>query len=235
MARVRSPNYPAIPLGEAIERVRKVHKAEQHLPAAREVIVRDLGYGGLNGASLKVLSALIKYGLLEEVGDKLKVSERAMDILFAPDPASKATAIREAAFSPSLFADFQSEWDGSIPSDENIRHYLLKRNFAHSAIDGVISTFRETMELVTPESGVYPDPDQGPKGRSNQEVNQMQQPTPQPQANKPAWDPSTPKPPFHISLAPGRLYGDFDLADPSDADGLIAAINAWKVLLSKAN
>ena len=99
MARIRSPNYPALSLPDAIERVRDVHKLQQTTPEPRAVVIRHMGYNSVNGRALKALSALLKYGLLEEAGkDGLRVSGRALSILF-PDPAApeaKAAAIAAA-------------------------------------------------------------------------------------------------------------------------------------------
>jgi hypothetical protein len=159
MARVRSPNYPALSLPEAISRVKTVHDAEQHLAAPKEVIAKHLGYNGLNGAALSTISAIGKYGLIEEAsGAKMRVSPLAITILYPPSPADKATAIKEAAFKPALFTEIDKEWEGHRPSDENLRSYLVRRNFAVDAIDRVIKSYRETMDLVTPIPGGYTAP-----------------------------------------------------------------------------
>src|SRR5437899_98923 len=122
MARIRSPNYPGISLPEAISRISMIHSKEQHLPASREVLAKHCGYNGLNGASLKILSALGKYGLLEEVnGDKMRVSPLAMNILYPASDTEKAKSIREAALSPQLFAEMAEEWGDGVPSDANMR------------------------------------------------------------------------------------------------------------------
>lgn len=150
MARVRSPNYPGISLPEAIGRIGNIHAKEQHLPASREVLAKHMGYNGINGASLKVLSALSKYGLLEEVnGDKMRVSSLAMSILYPANEAEKARSILDAAFRPPLFAEMREEWGGASPSDANMRSYLVRRNFATDAIDRVIESYRGTMDLVS--------------------------------------------------------------------------------------
>ena len=69
MARIRSPNYPTIGLAIAIEKARAVLKTEGKNAVAREAIAKALGFGSLNGASATMLSALSKYGLLENVGE----------------------------------------------------------------------------------------------------------------------------------------------------------------------
>ena len=59
MSNQRSPNCPQITFLEAIEKGRKVYEHEHTHPAAKEVVAGDLGYKGLNGASLTVIGALV--------------------------------------------------------------------------------------------------------------------------------------------------------------------------------
>jgi len=150
MARVRSPNYPSISLPDAIERVRKIYKSEHMHKAPPEVVAKILGYNGLNGASLMVLSTLKKYGLLEEVGRDLKVSQDALVILVDPENSQeRVAAIRKAARAPALFEKFFDEYGDKAPSDENIRAYLLKNGFAQTAVDTPIRCYRETLDFVS--------------------------------------------------------------------------------------
>jgi hypothetical protein len=150
MARVRSPNYPAISLPEAIERVRKIYNKEHTSKASPDVVVKAMGYNGLNGASMTILSALKKYGLLEEVGKELKVSHAALTILVdQKDSEDRISAIRQAAFAPALFSELRQQYPDAIPSDDNMRSFLLKRGFLQSAVDAPIRAYRETMALVS--------------------------------------------------------------------------------------
>jgi hypothetical protein len=159
MARVRSPNYPALSLPEAIKLVTTVQAAEQHLAAPKEVVAKHLGYSSYHGKAGRVVSALENYGLLEEVsGDKVKVSDLAMSILFPATPEEKRTALNAAAYKHPLFAAIKDEWHGSRPSDENLRVYLIRRKFGADALDRVIEVYKETMGLVTPESEGYSTP-----------------------------------------------------------------------------
>ena len=140
MARVRSPGYPALSLPEAVDMIRKVHAAQQSVPEPREVVIRHMGYSGVNGRSLKAISALIKYGFLEKVdrGD-LRVSERALSILFAdPDsPNSKHIALYEASREPQLFKEMFDRWE-SKPSPESVKAFLIKKEFNVNAPARVI-------------------------------------------------------------------------------------------------
>src|SRR5437868_2887788 len=122
MAKVRSPNYPVISLADAVGRASLVFDKETRHPADREVIAKTLGYGGLNGASLGIISALIKYGLLEPIGDQLRVSAQTLDIvLHSPGEPERVAAIRTAAYTPSLFSELHDRYGDQLPSDQNIR------------------------------------------------------------------------------------------------------------------
>lgn len=148
MARIRSPNYPQISLPDAISRVTMVFSKEHQHPAPKEVVVKDMGYNGIHGNSLGALSALSKYGLLERAGQDYKVSERAIAIIHPLDDASKIAALREAAQAPALFAEIFEHFKGQLPSDENLRAYLIRKGFAESALTPVIDSLRETMKFV---------------------------------------------------------------------------------------
>ena len=153
--RTRSPNYPALSLPAALEKVGVLYKNQHTHSAPREVVAQGMGYNSLNGASATAISALHKYGLLERVGDDLKLSDRAMQILHPHSPDEKAKATRDAASEPQLFAELAERFPGSMPSDDILRNYLIRRGFAPNAVSSVILAFRDTIELVERESGSY--------------------------------------------------------------------------------
>lgn len=156
MAKIRSPNYPGISLPDAIERIKKIHaKAHTHKVDA-ETMAKAAGYGGLNGAALTVLSALKKYDLLEEIGKEIRVSPLAMTIIAdRVDSLDRRTAIQTAAFAPNLFIEIRKQFPDSVPGDEIVRSFLIKRSFSASSVDTAIRAFRETMNLVTDEGMGY--------------------------------------------------------------------------------
>jgi hypothetical protein len=149
--KARSPNYPQISLPKAVDLAAKLYEAAHTHKASATAVVNALGYGGLNGKSLGVISALKKYGLLESVGDnEFKVSKDALTILVDPKTSvERARTIVRAAFRPSLFAELRQEYGDSPPkSDDYIRAFLLKRGFVQSVVDVPIRTYRDTMALV---------------------------------------------------------------------------------------
>lgn len=66
--RSRSPRYPNINLQDAIEKVRVIYQREHIHKVNREVIAKDLGYAGINGASASIISSIKQFGLLESIG-----------------------------------------------------------------------------------------------------------------------------------------------------------------------
>ena len=154
--RIRSPNYPAIGLSDAVERLAKLYPKVHTHKVDKATMARAAGYAGLNGAALSMLSAMKKYGLFEESGSDLRVSENAVTIIADPvDSGSRRVAIQEAAFSPPLFADIRKDLPNTIPHDDVVRSYLIKKGFAPANVDTVIRSFRETMKLVTEEGLGY--------------------------------------------------------------------------------
>ena len=110
MARVRSPNYPQFSLAEAIRRVGPVFEKERQHPMPKAVIAKHLGYGGVNGASLGAISAMLKYGLIDQDGESYRVTDRALAILHPRDEAEKQAAINAAAAAPALFTELNDQF-----------------------------------------------------------------------------------------------------------------------------
>ena len=219
MARVRSPNYPAVGLPDAIERVRKLHDLQRQAPEEREVVAQHLGYGGLNGQSLKMLSALIKFGLLKKTeGGGLRVTDLAINIIF-PEGDDQSEAIRQAAFAPALFSDIRERWPDHPPTDESLRAFLIRRQFSQSAIDDVIENYRETIELVTQKAEGY-DPPPLPSEDRKMQRPQVELPAPPPQGT-----------PFRAGFDGSALEGSFRLTTPEDIDTLVKFLQLNRVMI----
>lgn len=230
MARVRSPNYPALSLPEAITAITKVFAKENRHRADKEVVVKAMGYGGVNGASLGSLSALLKYGLLEQLKDGgYKVTERALAILHPQTPQEKVEAITAAAQEPALFAEMLKDFPGSIPSDDNLRSYLVRRAFGPTALSAVIKSFRETMSLVATEGAGYDSSRAAPSDGTPLSEGQ-----PMPAAATTAQQAATPMSgpgAFQINVMTDRLILNGTLYYREIVDNLIEKLTALKVFL----
>jgi len=236
MARVRSPNFPVIGLGKAITRAKQVFEREQQLLAPVEVISKHLGYSGYNGKSAKVISALRKYGLLEASGSKLKVSQRAMRILFPRSDEDKQSAINEAAWSPALFRDILQEWEGGVPSDESLANFLIHRGFAQSAISTATAAYKDTISLVTPGQGQYKGA-VGDDADDEDEADDMHLTAAETVTTGAAQARVLNKggEPFKVQLVKGGIQGSFDIRNKEDFDDFLAGLEALKSLIPAGN
>jgi hypothetical protein len=156
--RSRSPNYPAISLPAAIEKVATLYKSLHTHSAPREVIAKGLGYQSLSGASATAISSLVKYGLLDRMGEELKVSERALRILHPHTQEEKTAAIKEASREPALFNELLERFNETMPNEELLRNYLTRKAFVPAAVSMIVLAFRETLELVRQATTSYDSP-----------------------------------------------------------------------------
>jgi hypothetical protein len=157
MAGSRGPSYPAFGLPEAIERARKLYEQDGRAQTSPEVAVGAWGYGSLNGASLRVLSALKQYGLLETANDYVKLSDRALAIIVEPEGSpDRAEAIQAAAMAPAIFTSLLAEYQENVPSDGAlVAHLVRKQGFSDDAAQKVVAAFRQTVELAKQSTVVH--------------------------------------------------------------------------------
>lgn len=152
MARMRSPNYPAIPLPQAIEFVRKIFGSDRTNVIDKEVAAAHMGYRSLNGRTLKLLGGLSQYGLLDKVGKgKVRVSSTAVSILHGVDEREKAEALWTAATTPPLFKRIRENFDS--PSDATITSFLMREGFTDAAVAPVLKSYSDTNAFLA-ASGV---------------------------------------------------------------------------------
>jgi hypothetical protein len=155
MAKARSPGYPVIGLPEAIEKIELVYKKDYQNKVPRVVVAQHMGYQGLNGKSLGVLSAVSKFGLLEGRGEENWVSDLALQIIAHERGSPEwVSAVAEAATTPDLFSDLKSRFPTGA-SDPAVRSYLLTRKFLPAAAEIAIRAYRETFQLVSSVEGSY--------------------------------------------------------------------------------
>ncbi len=167
MSRMRSPSYPSVSLKQAIDLVSKIHQSNRTNVIDREFAARDMGYSGLTGRSLKVLAALLQFGLLSKAGKgEVKVTQTAVDILHGIDPADRDAALLRAGTSPSLFQELHERFPDGPPSENAIRSYLIQQGFADVAIGPAISAYMDTyhhLENISESESHGTEPAGGPE------------------------------------------------------------------------
>jgi hypothetical protein len=148
MAKSRSPNYPSVDLATALEAVRAVFKAENRNKFSRLVLAQNLGYSSLNGRALGKIGAVRAYGLVEGSGDDLRLSEDAIVALMAPETShERREALERCALKPALFQELSQEFQ-SLPSENNLKFWLIKRHFTPEAAGKAAETYLSTFQLV---------------------------------------------------------------------------------------
>src|SRR4051794_41034670 len=106
--RERSPSYPAISLGPAVEKAKDLYAIERSYLTPIDTILKDWGYRPRSGAGLVTVAALLKFGLLEDEGSgpnrKAKITEFAQRIIRdnREESPDRERLLREAALRPQI-------------------------------------------------------------------------------------------------------------------------------------
>ena len=119
---------------------------------------------------------------------------------------------------------------GLHPSDEALKAYLVRRQFAQSAINDVIKNYRETIELVTRESPEYDSSAPEEENETeNQPVTATTAPTTEAQAH-----PSPPPTgaPFHFAVVGDSIELSGRLTSPDQVERVVKLLELNKVMIA---
>lgn len=161
--RFRSPPYPQITLGKAIDRVKELHNKVRENAVGVRAVADAWGYGEKTGALWTTAAALLQYGLLTDDGSgekrKFQLTEDAVRIALDPDPQSekRKAAIQRAALAPKTH---QEIWEKYGPadglSDMLLKTYLTldrrdegKSPYSDSSADDVIRVYRDAIAFAS--------------------------------------------------------------------------------------
>ena len=113
-SRARSRNFPVCSLEQAVDNVRILKNKEGINPTPKNIAVKYWNLSPTSGTGIRMLSALIQFGLLEEEGRgnerRVYPSALANEILENPDKNQRIKASQEAALKPSLFQETWSRY-----------------------------------------------------------------------------------------------------------------------------
>src|SRR5688572_15710641 len=117
-SRTRSPGYPAISLKTSIERAAVLFENEQRNAAPVTSLAAHWGMNATSSSVPSTISALKKFGLVEETSGKLfKLTPLALDILLhEPDAPEREHLLKQAALRPRIHADLWDKYAGTLPS-----------------------------------------------------------------------------------------------------------------------
>jgi len=162
--RQRSPSYPSDGLETCVKWARKIYEAEKRSTTSALVAVKHMGYSTLSGPARTGLSAMKKFGLLiEEGGEKVRISEEAVKLFLDPDEGSRLTLLRTLALKPEIIREFIQQHPDGLPSDVSLRFKLVTdRGFGEDAAGTLIKALRETVRFAKLEPGQYTPPSKEP-------------------------------------------------------------------------
>ncbi len=152
----RSPNYPSMSLGDAVDAIREVYAREKRAKFPRSSLATHLGYTSLNGRALSKIGALRAYKLIEGREDALTVSAIARALIDAPKESEDYIhALHEAFNSPPLFSRILAEHGDETPSPQTLRWWLSQQGYVGDAADKALKVYLASVELVNSLEAAY--------------------------------------------------------------------------------
>jgi|ERR1017187_142520 hypothetical protein len=149
-ARHRSPNYPGIGLRAAVGKITAVYNQDGLAASPKPAALKHMGFEKPHGEAGRVLSALKSFGLVEEANERVKLTQRGINIVARPeDDAQHVEALREAIIGPDIYRELLREYQTSgLPSDASLKSELIAdRRFNPNAVDGFLSDFRDSLDF----------------------------------------------------------------------------------------
>jgi hypothetical protein len=134
-----------------------MYEAEKKSATSAVVVARHCGYNSLNGASRQAIAAMKKFGLLvEEPGDRLRLSEEAVRVVLQPDEGERLKILRALAIKPIIIHEILREHQDGLPSDETLKFKLVDgRKFSDDGAAAFLKALRETIRFAKLEPGAY--------------------------------------------------------------------------------
>lgn len=152
--RNRSPQYPSISLPDALDRVHEIYDHEQFNWVNARIASSHWGYSPKSSSSIRLLSALTQYGLIERskgANRQIRLTELAKSIIRDSRPVSpdRDAALREAALKPVVNQKAWTRWGTSPPSTDQMAHELEHElGFNPNSIPVFIAAYEETIAHV---------------------------------------------------------------------------------------
>ncbi len=154
----RSPSYPQMSLGKAVDLAAKLYKGIHRASVGNAEAQQIIGYTPRSGSGLAALSALKRFGLMEGRDPHIKLTELALQILEPSDARERAEGIAQAAKKPEMFAEVLESFGGKMPADSAMRAKLVRdRGFTSAGADAFIRSFKETFSFAEREASLFAD------------------------------------------------------------------------------
>ena len=148
-ARQRSPHYPSVGLPDAVAKAERLYEGVGTAGASPESAAKLIGYSKNHGTARMTVSALKKFGLLEDRNGRLVPSRLTLELAnFAPTHPRHSAALRAAALSPTAYRDVYTRYrpHGVLPPDDVLAPELVTdAGFLPDKVGGFLSDFRASL------------------------------------------------------------------------------------------
>lgn len=152
--RERSPSFPYIGLGKAVERARELHDSARRY----EVLVADAAkawsMAPKSSSTAMTVGALLAFGLIEDVsgtGDtrKIKVSDAGARIIGDTRPGVRDDLLAEAALKPKLIAEYHTRWGADRPAEHfALSELKFEKGFNDEGAARFVRVYDETIRFA---------------------------------------------------------------------------------------
>lgn len=148
--RERSPAFPYIGLGKALERAKVVFEKAKRYEVRITDIASDWGLQPTSSSTVRNVAALLAFGLIEDSGSeesrKIKLTEVALRILEDKRPGVKEALLAECAIKPKTIAEYALLWSKGRPDDAHcLSHLKFEGGFTEEGAKLFLRVFDETM------------------------------------------------------------------------------------------
>ena len=150
--RDRSPSYPIIPIGVALERLEAFEEHFKRSPARSGAVGGAWGIKA-NAYAGRTVAALKYYGLLDyeqsENGRQIVISDEGRTYLRAQQENIKQDVIRNAALRPPQIAKFWKMWGTERPADPVcLDELILKYGFSDKGASNFLKVYDSTIAFA---------------------------------------------------------------------------------------
>jgi hypothetical protein len=154
--RVRSPNYPFVPLGEAIEFAKILYRNQKQYWVAIEVAAKDWNFRSAKTSYMSQhVAALSSFGLIDVEGEgeskKIRLSDLAFNIIIDERPQSedREGLIKHAALKPPIFRKIYDAYPSGLPAEHTLDYELkTKYKFNPDSVKEFIKIFNKTLDFA---------------------------------------------------------------------------------------
>jgi len=169
--RDRSPKFPYVGLGKALERIQVLYDKVKRYDARVADIAGDWQLSAKSSSTDRTVAALQSFGLVEDSGSgdtrKIRLTELGARILMDVRPGVREKLLAEAAMKPPIILDYARRWSGGRPDEAHALSQLqFEGGFTSEGAKMFLRVFDETIRFVIGSSS---DTSTDPTPPDNQE------------------------------------------------------------------